>query len=107
MKNNWDNKQTEELLKAIITLDNLDEAKLFFRDLLTEEELIEFGKRWQTAQLLSDKISYSKIEEITGLSSTTIARVAKWLNNGQNGYKLMIEKISSHHNNSSSETGLF
>jgi TrpR-related protein YerC/YecD len=105
---NWYSTQTKELMSAVLELDTLDEAKRFFRDLLTEEELIEFGKRWQAARLLSVKTSYVKIEEITGLSSTTIARVAKWLNKGKGGYRLMIEKISSHHNNhSSSEKGLF
>jgi len=104
---NWNNKQTEDLLSTILKLDNLDEAKRFFRDLLTEEELIEFGKRWLTARLLNEKVSYSNIEKKTGLSSTTIARVAKWLNSGKGGYKLMIEKLSSHHNNPSTGKGLF
>ena len=88
----WDTKTTEDLFKATLKLKNLSEAKKFFRDLLTEAEIIEFGKRWKTAQMLSKNIPYSVIEKETGLSSRTIARVAKWFNSGMGGYKEMIER---------------
>ena len=89
----WDNKTTEDLFKVILKLKNIGETKKFFRDLLTEEELIEFGKRWQAAQMLSKNISYEIIEKETGLSSRTVARISKWLNEGMGGYKLMLRKI--------------
>lgn len=91
--NNWDNKTTEYLFKSILRLENIGEAKRFFRDLLTEEELIEFGKRWQAAQMLDKNISYETIVEETGLSSRTVARISKWLNKGMGGYKLMLKRI--------------
>lgn len=90
---NWDNKTTEYLFKAILKLKNIGEAKRFFRDLLTEEEIIEFGKRWQAARMLSENVSYEKIVKETGLSSRTVARISKWLNRGMGGYKLMLKKI--------------
>ncbi|MDD4990143.1 MAG: YerC/YecD family TrpR-related protein [Candidatus Pacebacteria bacterium] len=93
----WNNSTTENLFNAIIKIKILKEAKRFFRDLLTEQEIIEFGKRWQAAQMLSAKIPYSKIEKETGLSSTTVARISKWLNRGMGGYKLMIKRLG-HHN---------
>ena len=92
----WDNQNTEDLLQAVLFLTDVNEAKRFFRDLLTEEELIEFGKRSQAARMLDQKNTYSQIEKETGLSSKTIARVAKWLNNGQGGYKLMLNKHHQH-----------
>ena len=82
----------------ILKLKNIRETKKFFRDLLTSEEIIEFGKRWQVAQMLNKNISYEKIEKETGLSSRTIARISKWLSRGMGGYKLMLKKIN-HHNN--------
>ena len=39
----WNNKQTNELFGAILQLKTTDEARRFFRDLLTEDELKEFG----------------------------------------------------------------
>ena len=95
------NKQNlTSIYKAILTLENTDEAKSFFRDLLTEEELNEVSKRWQAAQMLDQGISYVKIEEKTGLSSTTVARVSKWLKKGMSGYRLVLDRL--HHHNSSS-----
>lgn len=95
----WDNKTTKNLMSAILALNTKDEAKKFFRDLLTEAELIEFSKRWQAAQMLQNKVPYSQIEQETGLSSTTVARVANWLKNGMGGYKLLITRL--HHTNPS------
>ncbi len=96
-KPDWVNSTTDELFVAILALKNVDEARRFFRDLLTEPEIEEFANRWKVARMLSKNIAYSEIEKETKMSSTTIARVSKWLNNGMNGYRLMIERIN-HHN---------
>jgi len=102
------NKRIGELIEAVLALNNRNEAKKFFRDLLTESELIEFGNRWKAARMLSEKIPYTKIEKETGLSSTTVARVSDWLSKGTGGYKLMLNKIAfkKHHNLSSAGKGL-
>ncbi|MBD3208568.1 MAG: hypothetical protein GF370_03890 [Candidatus Nealsonbacteria bacterium] len=97
----WNNPKSEDLFRAILSLKNIEEAKKFFRDLLTGEEIIEFAKRWQTAKMLDRGVPYSKIEEETGLSSTTIARVSKWLNKGKGGYKLVLKRLNAHHADSS------
>jgi len=104
---NWNNKKTEDLMKAILALKTVGEAKRFFRDLLTEQEIIEFAKRWQAAQMLKKKIPYSIVEKETGLSSTTVARVSKWLNKGMGGYRLILKRLNiSHHNPSALGKGL-
>lgn len=92
-------------MEAILKLKSTQEAKKFLRDLLTEQEILEFGKRWQAAQMLSQKIPYSAIEKKTGLSSTTVARISKWLNRGMGGYKLMINRLN-HHNPAPKGRGL-
>ena len=102
----WYNKQVEDLFKAIIALENREEAKKFFRDLLTESEIKEFSNRWQAAQMLDGGVSYSKIEKQTGLSSTTIARISKWLNKGKGGYKLIISRLGQQHSHHSSSEGV-
>jgi len=89
----WINKDTNALFGVVLRLRNLNEARRFFRDLLTEKEIVEFGQRWKVAQMLDKKIPYSKIEEETGMSSTTVARVQKWLKKGASGYKLIIERL--------------
>lgn len=100
----WENSKTENLIEAILVLKNKKEAKMFFRDLLTEKEILELSNRWQAVQMLNDKISYLKIEKETGLSSTTVARISKWLQNGMGGYKLMLNKISKNHHKTSSSS---
>jgi TrpR-related protein YerC/YecD len=98
MENTWDNKQSQALFQAILSLTSLNEAKRFFRDLLTDKEIIEFATRWQAAQMLAEGVPYSTIEKQTGLSSATVARISKWLNSGMGGYKLMLSRLHhSHH----------
>lgn len=101
--------KTEDLYKAILALKNLKEAKAFFRDLLTESELEEFGNRWLSAKMLNDGVSYNTIQKTTGLSTTTIARISKWLKRGKGGYKLMLKRLpqsTQHHNPSLVGKGL-
>jgi TrpR-related protein YerC/YecD len=93
--NKTDAKSATELYSAILQIRTIEEARMFFRDLLTEEEIVEFGARWRVAQLLDAKVPYSEIEKKTGLSSTTIARISKWLSNGLGGYRLLIDRINS------------
>lgn len=94
----WKNADNKRLIQAILALETEDEAKHFLRDLLTEKEITECSKRLQAAEMLEKNIPYSVIERTTGLSSTTIARVARWLNGKEGGYKAILERL--HHHNS-------
>ena len=91
------NQKTDSLIEALLSLETPEEARRFMRDLLTEAEIAEFGNRFCAAEMLSDKLPYSAIEKKTGLSSTTVARVSKWLNKGGDGYKGVIAKLHHHH----------
>ena len=102
---NWNTLENKTLIRAILALETADEARHFLRDLMTEGELKEFAKRLQTAELLSQNVSYSDIEAKTGFSSTTVARVSKWLNAGEGGYKTVISKLH-HHNSIQARRGL-
>jgi TrpR-related protein YerC/YecD len=82
----------EAVYKAILSLETADEAKSFFRDLLTETEINELAERWKAARMLASGTSYTRIIEETGLSSTTVARVARWVNKGTGGYRLALKR---------------
>lgn len=84
---------SEELYAVILSLKTPDEAKQFFGDLLTKEEIEEFSKRWQVARMLDEEIPYTQIQDKTGLSSTTVARISRWLKQGKGGYRLMLDRI--------------
>lgn len=93
-------KAEKELFHAISLIETEEECKNFLRDLLTEAEIKEFANRWRVAQMLNQKIAYKQIEKETGMSSTTIARIQKWLTQGMKGYQNMLTKTqanSAHH----------
>ncbi|MFA6160739.1 MAG: YerC/YecD family TrpR-related protein [Patescibacteria group bacterium] len=92
----WDNQNTDELCRAILTLNSKAEVKKFLRDLMTEEEIIECGQRWSVARLLNKETSYLEIQSKTGMSPTTIARISSWLKKGTGGYRVALDRINHH-----------
>jgi TrpR-related protein YerC/YecD len=88
----WVNEDIKSLLKAILKLRNTSESEKFFRDLLTVQELKTFSMRWKAAQMLEKGTTYEEIEKQTGMSSTTIARINRWLEYGEGGYKLLLKR---------------
>lgn len=88
----------QDLMDALVMLRTSSEATNFMRDLCTEAELLEMAKRWKVAQLLDKGYPYSDIEKQTSMSTTTIARISKWLSQGMGGYQIMLAKFRrSHH----------
>ncbi len=85
--------ETKDLFNAIIKLKNSREAAKFFRDLCTLEELQEMTKRWQAVKMIEKGKLYREISEKTGLSTTTVTRVAYWFKNGEGGYRLILSRI--------------
>jgi len=102
----WNTKENKQLIEAILALKNADEAKRFLRDLMTEGEIQEFANRLEAARLLSKDVQYNAIIESTGLSSTTIARISKWLKGSLGGYRLILSRLNYHHNSSKLGKGL-
>jgi TrpR-related protein YerC/YecD len=89
----WADKDVDFLCKAVLSLKNVTETRDFFRDLFTENEIHEFSMRFKVAQMLTEKVTYLDIEQKTGMSSTTIARVHKWLKNGNGGYQMILKRL--------------
>lgn len=87
---------TNNFFRAVLALKNPDEARRFFRDLLTPAEIAEFGRRWQAANMLDANVPYTDIVATTGLSSTTVARVSRWLRGPMGGYRLILNRLRHH-----------
>lgn len=83
----------ENFYQAIAALHTAKEAKLFLADLCTPAELEAMIGRWQVVPLLQDGKPYQKIYEETGVSVTTVGRVARCLNFGSGGYALIAKRI--------------
>lgn len=92
---------SDELYEAFLTLRSPEEVERFLADLLTKEELLESTRRFWAACKLDEGVSYQVIQDATGLSSTTIARISRWLKKGKNGYRLVIDRL--HHTSPSRE----
>jgi len=95
-KVDWGTKKNKRLLEAFLALKNADEAARFLRDLMTEKEIKEFANRLDAAYELSCNTQYNAITEDTGLSSSTIARIAKWLGGSLGGYRLILKRLHAH-----------
>lgn len=82
----------ESLYKALLTLKTTSEVRQFLLDLCTPAELEAIVDRWWTASLLNTGRSYRDISEKTGISVTTIGRVARFLDMGEGGYRLALRR---------------
>lgn len=83
----------DNLFKAVLSLENIDECYNFFGDLCTEKELLDMSQRFEVASLLRKKINYVEISKRTGASTTTVSRVNKSLTYGNDGYALAFERL--------------
>ena len=91
-RNQIDTTHEDVLFDAILALDSPSEARNFFYDLCTPAELEGLVDRWRVAQMLVKKMPYRKIAEETNVSTATIVRVARFLNNGFDGYKKIVQR---------------
>jgi len=85
------------LFEAIISLETAAECRSFFKDLCTPAELQALVDRWQVVEYLQKGLPYRKIHDLTGVSVTTIGRVARFLTDGFGGYQTAIERTHQSH----------
>ena len=86
----------DALYRAVISLQSIDECRNFFLDLCTPAELQALVDRWQVVELLEQGLTYRKIHDLTGVSVTTIGRVARFLTDGFGGYRTAIDRTANH-----------
>lgn len=82
----------DALCSALASLTSAEECRDFLRDLCTPAELQALIDRWQVVALLQDELPYRRIHELTGVSVTTIGRVARFLHDGHGGYAVALER---------------
>lgn len=78
------------LCQALLGLTTVAEMRAFLRDLCTPSELEALSDRWRVVPLILEGLPYRSIHERTGVSITTIARVARFLNEGSGGYQAAV-----------------
>ncbi len=85
-------KISSELQNAFLQLNTKEDMFAFLRDLMTEDEIMELSLRLDIAKRLRKWNNYKQIEKETWASSTTIARVSKFLHWEFGGYKKIFSK---------------
>ena len=83
----------DKFFEAIKTLQSLEEYRSFFQDILTPAEFQAIKDRWTVAALLDEGYTYREINAISGVSITTVARVARFLSDGSGGYQIALERL--------------
>jgi TrpR-related protein YerC/YecD len=85
----------EDLAAALAALGSEAEVRAVLRDLCTPAEVRTLAERWQVAKLLdAGTMTYRDIHDATGVSTTTIVRVARFLKEEQNGgYRLLLDRM--------------
>lgn len=84
---------TNQLFRAILSLQDLDECYRFFGDLLTVQELSAFAQRLEVARMLSEGKTYETIRAEIATSSSTITRVNTELRYGSGGYQMVLDRL--------------
>jgi TrpR-related protein YerC/YecD len=87
----------KELIQALLTLKNADEMQRFLKDICTPKEITDLADRWWVARCLDEgKHSYRDIHDKTGVSVTTIGRVARFLQQENfQGYRLVLDRLKA------------
>lgn len=87
----------DELCDALLTPRSRDEMRLLLRDLCTPSEVRALAERWHVARLLDGSdLSYRDIHEGTGVSTTTIVRVGRFLRDEPHkGYRRAIDALEA------------
>jgi TrpR-related protein YerC/YecD len=83
------------LVAALVTLRTAEECRSFLRDLCTPAELQAMADRWAVVEWLKQGTPYREIHRLTGVSVTTIGRVARYLAAGNGGYAIAAKRLET------------
>jgi TrpR-related protein YerC/YecD len=86
---------TDDLCDALLSPKGRDEMRRLLLDLCTPAEVRTLAERWHVARLLDETdLSYREIHDGTGVSTTTIVRVGRFLRQEpHHGYRLALDRL--------------
>ena len=83
------------LVDALLAMRSPAEMSAFLDDLCTPAELEAIADRWRVVPLLLKETPYREIHNQTGVSVTTIGRIARCLSFGAGGYRIAAGRVLS------------
>ena len=86
---------TNALCDALLTAGSREELRRLLLDLCTPAEIRTLAERWHVARLLDETdLSYREIHDRTGVSTTTIVRVGRFLRQEPHqGYRRALDRM--------------
>ncbi|GAB2547415.1 YerC/YecD family TrpR-related protein [Gracilibacillus alcaliphilus] len=85
--------QLDQLFDAILSLENREECYRFFDDIATMNEVQSLAQRLLVAKMLDEGSTYTAIADASNASSTTISRVKRCLTYGNDGYRIVLDRL--------------
>ncbi|MBM7572799.1 YerC/YecD family TrpR-related protein [Aquibacillus albus] len=85
--------ELDQLFDAILTLKDREECYRFFDDIATISEIQSLAQRLQVAKMLRQGYTYTTIVKESSASTTTISRVKRCLNYGNDGYQMVLDRL--------------
>jgi TrpR-related protein YerC/YecD len=82
-----------EFYDAVSCLKNREEARLFFKDLLSPEEIAMLVRRIQVALLLRAGFTYKDIEKALGVGVDKISSVQRSIQRDGTGYEIVLKRL--------------
>lgn len=83
------------LCTALAALSSAEEVRAFLKDLCTPAEIQAMADRWAVVELLRRDLPYREIHRRSGVSLTTIGRVARFLVQGNGGYETAVQRLNA------------
>ncbi|WP_298749166.1 YerC/YecD family TrpR-related protein [uncultured Serinicoccus sp.] len=80
-----------DLADVLAALRDPASVDAFLDDLCTPAEIEALADRWSVVPLLAEGMSYRQIHEVTGVSVTTVGRIARCVEGGAGGYRAALE----------------
>lgn len=91
--NQLPDQEVNRFFQSVLQLDNVDECYAFFDDLMTLKEMKVFLTRFIVAEMLLDGKTYQEIREKTQASTAIISRVKRSIEEGNDSYKILLQRI--------------
>ena len=87
--------QADLLMRAVLTLETVDDAYRFFEDLCTVAEIHSMAQRLTVAAMLRGNVKYQEIARRIGASTATISRVNRAKEYGADGYNRVLDALAA------------
>lgn len=80
------------LYEILGSLKNVEEVKLFIKDILTKAELRMLKRRWHIASLLYEGLDIRTVAIRTKTSTQTVSKIKNILENGNGGLGIVLQR---------------